>query len=175
MVGIRQIRDCWFSRTHRYHGRGSLDSSQSLRRGFKVYTFVRMASDTVKQRGKALRTDQSAGFNRFGKLPFSASQFELVNRGQRHLLGHHLNLSVQRIIRNRFQYQSKFSSLLLIDFAAGEHHPFGFFRAEPVHPDRRGGATPDLGGHRANLGAVPDDRQQQGKHAFFVKTAYLRL
>ena len=140
MVGIRQIRDCRFSRTHRYHGRGSLASSQSLRRGFKVYTFVRMASDTVKQRGKALRTDQSAGFNSLVKLPFCASQFGLVNRGPRHLLSHRFNFSVQRIITNRFHHQSKFSSLFPVDFTASEHHPFGFSRAEPVHPDRRSGA-----------------------------------
>ena len=42
--------------------------------------------------------------------------------------------------QNRFHHQSKFSSLFPVDFTASEHHPFGFSRAEPVHPDRRSGA-----------------------------------
>jgi len=51
----------------------------------------------------------------------------------------------------------------------------GFFRVAPVHPDRRGGATPDPGGLTVNFGAVSDDRQQQWIRALFVKTAYRRL
>jgi hypothetical protein len=118
LVGIRQIRDCWFSRTHRYHGSGSLASSQSLRRGFKVYTFVRMAGDTVKQRGKALRTDQSTGFN-------SLVNYHFLHRSPGWLIG-------ARDICSFIVSTSAFSVLSGTDFSTSPNFPASLLSILPL-------------------------------------------